>query len=241
MRGSPPLAPPLCVCGEIYLTLPYDERHLTDPHGTWGIRSRPAGGWSTRGRGPRGGDVPWGDSGPADESGGRDRRAPGETWSQLSEGVRVGLSRPLRVGSGHTSPPGVDPSRRQLDQRDLRRGGPRLPELDEEPAEGGGEPRTIERPRMRARFVDQGEPVRPPGEGRRHDPTPPPSLGETSAGQSTPSEAAVPVGGEAGAGPRPKKRHQKRLQRPSHDARLANKRANLGEPEGGRWNPETGC
>ena len=24
MRGSPPLAPPLCVCGEIYLTLPYD-------------------------------------------------------------------------------------------------------------------------------------------------------------------------------------------------------------------------
>ena len=23
MRGSPPLAPPLCVCGEIYLTLPY--------------------------------------------------------------------------------------------------------------------------------------------------------------------------------------------------------------------------
>ena len=73
----------------------------------------------------------------------------------------------LRVGSGHTSPPGVelDPSRRQLDQRDLRRGGPRLPELDEEPAEGRGEPRTIERPRMRARFVDQGEPVRPPGRG----------------------------------------------------------------------------
>ena len=23
MRGSPPLAPPLCVCGEIHLTLPY--------------------------------------------------------------------------------------------------------------------------------------------------------------------------------------------------------------------------
>ena len=125
-------------------------------------------------RGPWGGEVPWGNSGPTDESGGRDRRAPGETWSQLSEGVRVGLSRPLRVGSGHTSPPGVDPSRRQLDQRDLRRGGPCRPELDEEPAEGGGEPRTIERPRMRARFVDQGEPVRPPGEGRRHDPMPPP-------------------------------------------------------------------
>ena len=43
-------------------------------------------------------------------------------------------------------------------------------------------------------------------------------------------------------GPPPKKRHQKRLQRLSHDARLANKRANQGEPEpreGGRWNPET--
>merc|ERR1711967_228542 len=23
MRGSPPLAPPLCVCGDVYLTLPY--------------------------------------------------------------------------------------------------------------------------------------------------------------------------------------------------------------------------
>ena len=60
---------------------------------------------------------------------------------------------------------------------------------------------------------------------------PPSSPGETSAGQSTLSEAAVPVGGEAEARPRPKKRHQKRLQRPSGDARLANKRANQGEPE----------
>ena len=58
--------------------------------------------------------------------------------------------------------------------------------------------------------------------------------------QEAPREG--PVGGEVEAGPRPKKRHQKRLQRPSHDARLANKRANQGEPEpreGGRWNPET--
>ena len=118
-----------------------------------------------------------------------------------------------------------------------RSGMRRLPELEEEPAEGSGEPRTIERPRVRARFVDQGEPARPPGEGRRHDPMPPSSPGETSAGQSTLSEAAVPVGGEAEARPRPKKRHQKRLQRPSGDARLANKRANQGEPEpreGGR-------
>ena len=36
-------------------------------------------------------------------------------------------------------------------------------------AERGSEPSTIERPRMRARFVDQGEPARPPGEGRRED------------------------------------------------------------------------
>ena len=60
---------------------------------------------------------------------------------------------------------------------------------------------------------------------------PPPSPGETAAGQSTLSETAVPAGGEAEARPRPKKRHQKRLQRPSGDARLANKRANQGEPE----------
>ena len=30
------------------------------------------------------GEVPWGDSGPADESGGRGPRAPGETWSQIN-------------------------------------------------------------------------------------------------------------------------------------------------------------
>ena len=41
----------------------------------------------------------------------------------------------------------------------LRQGGSRLPELEEEPAEGRGEPRTIERPRVRARFVDQEEPA----------------------------------------------------------------------------------
>ena len=54
-------------------------------------------------------------------------------------GVRVELTRPLRVGSGHTSSPGVDPPRRQPDHRDLRQGGPRLPELDEGVA--GGEVR----------------------------------------------------------------------------------------------------
>ena len=111
---------------------------------------------------------------------------------------------------------------------------------------GGGEPRTIERPRARARLVDQGERARPPGEGRRHDPMPPSSPGETSAGQSTLSEAAVPVGGEAEVETSAKEETSEklRLQRPSGDARLANKRANQGEPEpreGGRWNPGTGC
>ena len=47
---------------------------------------------------------------------------------------------------------------------DLRPGSPRLPWLRwlvEESAEGGGEPSTIERPRKRARFIDQGELARP--------------------------------------------------------------------------------
>ena len=34
--------------------------------------------------GTEGGEVPWGDSGSAGKPEGRDRRAPGETWSQLS-------------------------------------------------------------------------------------------------------------------------------------------------------------
>ena len=46
-------------------------------------------------------------------------------------------------------------SRQKTKERKRRPGGPRLPELDEGPAEGRGEPRTIERPRMRARLVDR--------------------------------------------------------------------------------------
>ena len=42
---------------------------------------------------------------------------------------------------------------------------------------------------------------------------PPSSPGETPAGPSTLSEAAVPVEGEAESRPQPRKRHQKRLQR----------------------------
>ena len=148
--------------------------------------------------------MPQYDNGPAGELGGRGRRAPGGAWGQLSEEARDELARPLRVESGRTSSPGEGPSQWQPDHRDLRQGGPRLPEPEEEPAEGGSEPRTIERPRVRARLVDQGERARPPGEGRWHDPMPPPSPGETPSGPSAPSG---PVGlasrrgwyGEAGS------------------------------------------
>ena len=180
--------------------------------------------------GTEGGEVPWGESGSAGEPEGRDRRAPGETWSQLSGRVRVELARPLRVESGHTSSPGVDPSRRQPDHRDLRQGGPRLPELDEEPAEGRGEPRTIERPRMRARLVDQGERARPPGEGRWHDPMPPPSPGESGAGSPELESTGSDGGGETAAGPRPKKaRRGSRAPQSSRNHRKASRREDRGE------------
>ena len=162
------------------------------------------------------------------------RRAPGGAWGQLSEEARDELTRPLRVESGRTSSPGEGPSQWQPNHRDFRQGGPRLPEPEEEPAEGGGEPGTIERPRVRARLVDQGERTRPPGDGSGWDPMPPSSPGVTPAGPSTLSE---PVElGEAGEDERRqrRKRHQqrgKRPHRPSYDARQASKRANRGEPE----------
>ena len=107
------------------------------------------------------------------------------------------------------------------------------------------EPRTIERPRVRARFGDQGERARPLGEGRRHDPMSPLPPGETSAVPSTHSEPIEP--GEAGEEERQqrRKRHQqrgKRPQRPSCNARQTSKRANRGEPEpreDGRWSSGT--
>ena len=79
------------------------------------------------------------------------RRAPGGAWGQLSEEARDELTRPLGVESGRTGSPGEDQLQGQPDHRDLRQGGSRLPEPGEEPAEGGGEPGTIERPRVRAR------------------------------------------------------------------------------------------
>ena len=157
------------------------------------------------GEGPEEGMVPWGDSGSAGGPEDQDRRAPGEAWSQLSEEVRVELTRPLRVESDRASPPGVDPLRRRLDRRDLRQEGPRLPELSEEQEEGEDEPRTIERPRVRARLVDQGERARPPGEGWRHDPRPPSSPGESGTGSPSVMATESDREDETVAGPRLKK------------------------------------
>ena len=66
----------------------------------------------------------------------------------------------------------------------------RLPEPEEEGAGGGGGRAEDDREaaRVRARLVDQGERARPPWEGRRHDPMPPSSPGETPAGPSTLSD-----------------------------------------------------
>ena len=173
--------------------------------------------------------MPRDDSGSAGEPEGQDRRAPGEAWSQLSEEVRDELTRPLRVESGHTSSPGVDPSRRQPDHRDLRQGEPRPSELDEGPAEGRGEPRTIERPRMRARLVDQGEPARPPGEEWRRV-MPPPSPGESGVGSPEAESTGSDREDETAAGPRLKKaRRGGRAPRPSDDHRKANRRKNSEE------------
>ena len=66
------------------------------------------------------GGAPQDDGGPTGDPEGRGRRAPSGAWSQLSEEARDELARPLRVESGHTGSPGVDPSRRQPDHHELR-------------------------------------------------------------------------------------------------------------------------
>ena len=106
------------------------------------------------------------------------------------------------------------------------------------------EPRTIERPRGRARILDrrelaplpgegrladQEEPARPPREGGRRDTMPPPSPGEASPGLSAPSEPRRLADGGGAGEPPPKKRHQKRVQRQWGDARKASKRPNQTE------------
>ena len=188
--------------------------------------------------------MPQYDNGPAGEPESRGRRAPGGAWGQLSEEARDELTRPLRVESGRTGSPGEDQLQGQPDHRDLRRGGPRLPEPGEEPAEGGGEPGTIERPRVRARLADQGERARPPGGGTGRDPMPPFSprgsgagsseaesagSGEAPPGLSAPSGPMGLADGGGAEGPPPRKRHQKRLQRQWGDARKASKRPNQTE------------
>jgi len=181
------------------------------------------------GGGAGGGELPRSDSGPAGEPEGRGRRAPGGAWGQLSERARDELTRPLRVESGHTSSPGEDPSRWQPDHRDLRQGGPRLPEPEEEPVEGGGEPKTIERPRVRARFADQGEVARPPEESWREDREPPHSPGGALARPSTPSDSVEPgeTGGDGGRQQR--KQHQQHHHNTQHttSARLFSCHINL--------------
>ena len=148
----------------------------------------------------------------------------------MSEEARDELTRPLRVESGRTSSPGEGPSQWQPDHRDLRQGGPRLPEPGEEPAEGGGEPRTIERPRGRARVLDRRELAPLPGEGRHGDPMPPPSSEESGTGSPSVMATESDREDETVAGPRLKKaRRGGRAPRPSDDHRKANKRKNSEE------------
>ena len=145
----------------------------------------------------------------------------------MSEEVSDELTRPLRVESGRTGSPKEGQPQWQPDHHDLRQGGPRLPEPGEEPAEGGGEPGTIERPRVRARLADQGERARPPWEGWRHDPRPPSSPGESGMGSPSVMATEFDREDETVAGPRLKKaRRGGRAPRPSDDHRKANRRKN---------------
>ena len=81
---------------------PRRGRHRTDPHGTWGTRSRPAGGWSTRGRGLGEGRCRKMTVGPLanrkSETGGL-QVGLGVSYRRRRE---TELTRPLRVESGHT-------------------------------------------------------------------------------------------------------------------------------------------
>ena len=78
---------------------------------------------------------------------------------------------------------------------------------------------------MRARLADQGEPARPPGEGRRRDVMPPPSPGESGAGSPETESTGSSKEDETAAGPQPKKaRRGGRAPRPSHNYRDATRR-----------------
>ena len=92
------------------------------------------------------------------------------------------------------------------------------------------EPRTIERPRGRARVLDRRELAPLPGEGRRGDPMPPPSPEESGMGSPSVVATESDREDEAVAGPRLKKaRRGGRAPLPSDDHRKANKRKNSEE------------
>ena len=87
------------------------------------------------------------------------------------------------------------------------------------------EPRTIERPRGRARVLDRRELAPLPGEGRRGDPMPPPSPEESGMGSPSVMATESDREDETVAEPRLKKaRRGGRAPRPSHNYRDATRR-----------------
>ena len=87
------------------------------------------------------------------------------------------------------------------------------------------EPRTIERPRGRARVLDRRELAPLPGEGRRGDPMPPPSPEESGMGSPSVTATESDREDETVAEPRLKKaRRGGRAPRPSHNYRDATRR-----------------
>ena len=148
--------------------------------------------------------MPRYDSGPAGEPEGRDRRAPGGAWGQLSEEARDELTRPLQVESGRTD-----------------------------------EPRTIERPRGRARVLDRRELAPPPGEGQRGDRMPPPSPEESGTGSPEAEATRIAPEDESAARPRSKKyKRGRRAPQPTPDHRKSNRREDReerGAPSDGGW------
>ena len=87
------------------------------------------------------------------------------------------------------------------------------------------EPRTIERPRGRARVIDRSELAPLPGEGRRGDLMPLPSPEESGMGSPSVMTTESDREDETVAGPRLKKaRRGGRASRPPYNHREANRR-----------------
>ena len=178
----------------------------------WGTQSRPAGGWSTRGRGPGEGRGCKRTAGP------RPANRKAETGGpQVGLGVsyrrrRAGdeLTRPLRVELGHTGSRGVDPTWRQPDHRELRHMEGRDPPTR---SGGGGGRAEYDRETTVAgatRRPGRAGPSDSPGKkGRWHDPMRPNAtvlargVGHGTAGGGV--NRIRQRGRETAAGPRPKK------------------------------------